>query len=251
MFDILNSYKEEGINMNDTKEKLNTLLNDYQYIFSRNLLVYLEYLIDLKVSAGTTAFISDDDRKKLLQLEVYREIAKFNIYFRALKLANISNESSSYVENGYLNLIRSINKQYYKIFEFDYHNPKNIGHVVLHEIVIDEEERKKEIRRLKNKIENLYDVHNPTSIYIRNFSFLRNQEIELLLKKVKELESRENITPLQEFETKFTEELCRLFLEDYQIEEKELKPIKSDNRLQRRLIKNKPGLIVEKRIHLF
>ena len=238
------------------KEKLYNLLESYKNILSKDVIEYLKYLIELDISAvNDTSSISVDDKKLLLQFDIYREIAKYNIYYRALKLLNIISSKFPY-DTDSISLIAKINTIIIKIFDFDYQNPNNIGTIKLYQTIIDEKERNAEIERIKKRLEFLYDFHNPkiafNHLQNHNFSFLKNEEIDQLNRRINELQHRNPITLKKEFEIEKTKELCELFLDDYGIKEEEFTSLESKNRgLQRSLVVKKPGLVVEKKISLY
>lgn len=238
------------------KEKLYKSLKNYKNILNKDIIEYLKYLIELEISVvNDFNSISVEDKKLLLQFDVYREIAKYNIYYRALQLLKIISSKFPYDSNS-ISIINIVNDIVIKIFEFDYQNPNNIGTIKLYQTVIDEEHRNEEIERIKKRLEFLYDFHNPNIAFNHlqhhNFSFLKNVELDQLNKKINELQQRNPITSKKEFEIEKTKEFCELFLNDYAIKEEEFTPIESKNRrLQRSLVVKKPGLVVEKKISLY
>ena len=197
--------------------------------------------------------VYDDERLEMNEKFDFKIKLIRNKYHR--QLLNIISSKFPY-DSDSISLIAKINTIIIKIFDFDYQNPNNIGTIKLYQTIIDEKERNEEIERIKKRLEFLYDFHNPkvafNHLQNHNFSFLKNEEIDQLNRRINELQHRNPITLKKEFEIEKTKELCELFLDDYGIKEEEFTSLESKNRgLQRSLVVKKPGLVVEKKISLY
>ena len=77
-------YEEDRVK---TKEELLELLTKYKKILNKEMIDYLNSLINLEFSIMRN-YISNIERQALLELEIYRKIAIYNIYNRAINLFN-------------------------------------------------------------------------------------------------------------------------------------------------------------------
>ena len=73
--------KNGNWNKINTREEILELLKKYNRILSGSMIHYLNGLVDLEFSViKDNINVSDDDRKVLSELEVYKRIAMYNIY---------------------------------------------------------------------------------------------------------------------------------------------------------------------------
>ena len=77
-------YEEEKVK---TKEELLELLNKYKVILKNEMIDYLKSLINLEFSIMRN-YINSSERQALSELEIYKNIAIYNIYNRAMNLFN-------------------------------------------------------------------------------------------------------------------------------------------------------------------
>ena len=77
--------KENRLERVRTKEELIELLKGYRGILNKEMVEYLESIINLEFSV-IKPNITDEDRLPLSELDIYREAATYNIYERALSL---------------------------------------------------------------------------------------------------------------------------------------------------------------------
>ena len=76
-----------------SEEELYELLNQYHWILSEEVIAYLELLINLKVSVYEyNPLVSPEMKEFLLELDLYRKIAIYNIYYRTQNLLIKNNE---------------------------------------------------------------------------------------------------------------------------------------------------------------
>lgn len=98
----------------NTREELLELLKEYRGILSNPMQEYLNSLIELEFSV-IRDYIKDEDRDVLSELEVYKKVAIYNIYNRALNLFKMQDMqlSISGNENGFesLDISTSINNK--------------------------------------------------------------------------------------------------------------------------------------------
>ena len=114
------AFKSNNIrNRINTREELVKLLKSYEDILSIQMVDYLKSLIDLEFSVVRDN-ISDKDRVVLSELQIYRRVAMYNIYNRALYLFNKSNIDLVTDDDLALTIYTSIKEKNIKLFDFDY-----------------------------------------------------------------------------------------------------------------------------------
>lgn len=216
------------------KEELIELLKKYKRILSDPILEYLDSLIELEFSV-IREYISDDERKSLSELDIYRRIAIYNIYNRALKLFKDNKirhrVSSMGSEFGELTISVPLgDKRSIKVFDFDYkdfssdgsitfkipseYRTMRIGDVSLFQTLENKELRDAEIKRMMSKLERLYDTHNPYLIQHDLISGPQFQwdtehsfELTKYEKRLAELECKKELDKLDRKEIKITNQI--------------------------------------------
>ena len=79
--------KNGNWNKINTREELLELLKKYNRILSGSMIHYLNDLVDLEFSViKDNINVNEDDKKILSELEIYKRIAMYNIYNRALNI---------------------------------------------------------------------------------------------------------------------------------------------------------------------
>lgn len=164
-----------------TKEQLLELLKKYKGILTETMLDYLNSLINLDFSV-IRDYISDSDRKVLAELDIYKKIAIYNIYNKALNLFNevkmqfnISSNEDSFES---LNVSILWSDRVVELFNFDYgehlgcndkipkgYKTMKIGNVSLYQTLENKELREIELNRILNRLEKLYDQCNLDSYH--------------------------------------------------------------------------------------
>ena len=143
----------EEWNKVSTKEELTEELNGCRNILSPSFIEYLEELINLEYSV-IRPNISDEERKFLGQLSVYKNIAIYNIYTRALNIFNGSNKELGIMDNnrGFEGISVICNAQ--TLFEYNYNKPEDAvcGVINIHQYCHSENKLKQELRRLKKEL---------------------------------------------------------------------------------------------------
>ena len=154
--------------MINSKEELLILLNQYEGILKKNMIEYLNSLIELEFSV-IKDYISESDRKALSELEIYKKIAIYNIYNRALNLFN--SQKGRYniygINHGNkgLKISKTIKGKSIDLFDFDYREiqsnmwntpiPKHfkslyIGDISLFQTIESKELREAELKRIND-----------------------------------------------------------------------------------------------------
>lgn len=255
----------------NTKEELITLLKKYKGILTNPMIEYLNSLIELEFSV-IRENISDCDRIALSELEVYKRIAKYNIYNRALNLFNEQNvpEIQTYSNKAWykgLNVYYLLGEQKIPLFDFNYEEKEldyelktsgfktmNIGTISLYQTLDYKEE-------LINKLKKLcaqqnphrytfipYIVGGPASKWeIDHEGLIRSYEKELV-----KLDSRKELTAEEKKEIEVRTRFFELLLEDYGLTNEDFIEESSKNSgnssLQKTLIKKIPNLTINNNI---
>ncbi len=258
-----------------TKEELLELLKEYRGILSNPMQDYLNSLIELEFSV-IRDYIKDEDREVLSELEVYKKVAIYNIYNRALNLFKKQDMqlSISGNENGFesLDVSTQLNDKNVRLFHFNYSENRSfndkipdeyktmrIGTVNLYQTLESKELREKELNRVMNKLEMLYDAHNPYPAPrkkiggpYQQWSREHSLEIAEYEKLFTELDSKKELTDEDKREIELTNEIYNLLLEDYGLTNESFEEVKSRDKfgfesysnLQKTLVKRQPNLTI-------
>lgn len=228
----------------NTKEQLINILNQYRGILNNSMIEYLESLINLEFSVVRDN-ISDDDRYALSELEVYKRIAMYNIYKRALIIFKKNEDEIKIFGNkegvNGLYLCSSIVNDN-KLFEFDYEEglmffnddlPSDckimtIGNISLFQSVGSKEFREIELEKVNKELIRLNNEKNPSHLSempdtgrLRSggdFPFWANehrQKIEACKRRYELLRAKKELTDKDRKEIEITQKYYKLFLEDY------------------------------------
>ncbi|MEE3342593.1 MAG: hypothetical protein VZS44_00700 [Bacilli bacterium] len=213
--------------MINSKEELLILLNQYEGILKKNMIEYLNSLIELEFSV-IKEYISESDRKALSELEIYKKIAIYNIYNRALNLFN--SQKGRYniygINHGNkgLKISKTIKDKSIDLFDFDYREiqsnkwnttiPKHfkslyIGDISLFQTIESKELREAELKRINDELERLY--REPICLRPRRHS----EKIKQYEKELTQLDSKKELDANDKREIKITKKFQELLLEDY------------------------------------
>lgn len=263
----------------NTREELTKLLKAYRGVLTGPMLNYLNSLIELEFSV-IREYISDSDRKALAELEIYKRIAIYNIYNRALNLLYQRKIKYNFSgnEDGLESLTISVplnDNRSIKVFNFDYkgfhlgggneildeYKTMRIGTISLYQSLESPELREAELNRVMDKLERLYDAHNPYPSRRGvvggprpQWTFKHEQEIEQYEKKFTELDRKKELNDMDKREIEITNQIRNLLLEDYNLTNKsfkeEIKPVfcSENSILQKTLVKRQPNLSITNNI---
>lgn len=262
-----NSVLDSNGNRINTKEELIELLRRYRGILTDSVINYLNSLIELEFSV-VREYISDDDRKSLSELEIYKKIAIYNIYNRALNLFNEMQFEISDTVYG-LRISTSLSDRNISLFDFGYsdflnHKDKipdgyitmQIGTISLYQTIESQELMEAELELVMNKLEKLYNAHNPYPTRPgvaggpwTQWEFAHIQEIEKYEKRFAKLDKLE-LSDNDKREIEITNRICNLLLEDYDLSNKSFEEKKEPvfgpkkTKLQKKLVKRQPNLTI-------
>lgn len=260
----------------NTKEELLQLLKDYKIILNSQVIDYLESLINLDFSV-IKENINDKSKKALSELEIYKRIAIYNIYNRAINIFTQSNMPLIITgnEEGFESLSVSvpIEDRNIKIFDFKYGEQKSlnykipdeyktmkIGSINLYQKIENKELRIQELKRIINKIEMLYGTQNPYQYHPKKvggsyvkWKIERQKEIEKYQKMLDKIDSHNELTEFDIKEIKIMNKAHDLLLEDYGLTNDSFEDdvsitSKRSNNLQKTLIKRQPNITITNNI---
>lgn len=260
----------------NTKEELLQLLKDYKIILNSQVIDYLESLINLDFSV-IKENIDDKSKKALSELEIYKRIAIYNIYNRAINIFTQSNMPLIITGNdeGFESLSISvpIEDRNIKIFDFKYGEQKSlnykipdeyktmkIGSINLYQKIENKELRIQELKRIINKIEMLYGTQNPYQYHPKKvggsyvkWKIERQKEIEKYQKMLDKIDSHNELTEIDIKEIEIMNKAHDLLLEDYGLTNDSFEDdvsitSKRSNNLQKTLIKRQPNITITNNI---
>ena len=258
-----------------TKEELIDLLKKHKEILTNSILDYLNSLVELEFSV-VRENISTEEREILSELELYKKIATYNIYHRALQLLEQQKQPLDIDNNGRLEISVQVENRKVELFSFDYqerislrkdipeeYKSMKIGNVCLYRTLQNQDIREKEINRVLRKLESLYASHNPyphrhSVVGGLDFYWERQhkERIEKLEDKLAELDSKKELTEVDKKEIELTNDIHQLLLADYGLtnedfEERKMTKFTSAeiDRMNKTLVKKLPNLTVVDQIH--
>lgn len=257
-----------------TKEELIDLLKKHKGILTNSILDYLNSLVELEFSV-VRKNISTEEREILSELEIYKKIATYNIYHRALQLLEQQKQPIDIDNNGSLIVSMQLENRRVELFSFDYQNrislrenipdeykTMKIGTVSLYRSLQNEDLREKEINRVLRKLESLHASHNPyptrrgvvggPDVY---WERQHKERVEELEKKLTELESKKELTEVDKKEIELTNDTYQLLLADYELtnedfEERKMPKFTTSevDRMNKTRIKRMPNLTITDQI---
>lgn len=260
----------------NTKEELLQLLKDYKIILNSQVIDYLESLINLDFSV-IRENIDDKSKKALSELEIYKRIAIYNIYNRAINLFTQSNMPLTIAgnEEGFESLSISvpIEDRNIKIFDFKYGEQKSlnykipdeyktmkIGSINLYQKIENKELRIQELKRIVDKIERLYGTQNPYQYHPKKvggsyvkWKIERQKEIEKYQMMLDKIDSHNELTEIDIKEIEIMNKAHDLLLEDYGLTNNSFEDdvsiaSKRSNNLQKTLVKRQPNITIKNNI---
>ena len=255
----------------NTKEELLELLKKYRGILSIPMQDYLNSLIELEFSV-IRDYIKDEDRETLSELEVYKKVAIYNIFNRALNLFKRDDMhlKISYNESGFdsLGVSTQLNDKNLRLFYFDFgehqdwvdkmfgeNKTMKIGRISLFQTLESKELREKELNRIMDKLEKLYD---DSSIYssprkkmsVPYYQWMSHHllEIDEYEKLFTKLDNKKELGDEDKRKIAITNEIYNLLLDDYGLTKESFSEVqnegKSHSNLQKTLVKKQPNLTI-------
>ena len=239
-----------------SKEELKLLLlESYKGILSKEMIEYLDSLIELEFSV-IKDYIALDNREILTELSIFRYASIYNIYNRTIKLIKENKlpleinkfDKPTDVRENSLNLsFVTKSKKRINVFEYDYnyHSPyrnkipeyyynRSLGGITIYQTLESKERIKKEINLILGRLEKLYDKDIPIRTLIEeeligyNTPFENKVKIGLLEKRFTELDSKKDLTEEEKDEIKVTNYASEIILDDMGLKEEDFTTDKED-----------------------
>lgn len=270
-----------------TREELLLDLKTYRGLLADSIINYLNSLIELEFSV-VKDYISDEERKRLSTLEIYHEIAIYNIYNRALNIFQNQDQDLNFTFQRYndkLNINANFIDQNIRLFTFNYQNNQNIlskslfsqqfkkliekenekvGEIILYQTLENKELREIELDMVMENLERLYDDVNPfleqpdvLSGLSSTWFFEHLRQVDYYEKKFEELDNKKELSETEKREIEVTNHIRHLFLEDYGLSNKDFK-VENNNsflkqgtnktNLQKTLVKRTPSLKITTKV---
>ena len=228
----------------EDKEVLKSLLKRYEDTLNKPTLEYLNCLIELEFSVVKDN-ISSTKKENLIELELYRRIAIYNIYNRVLNLLrshedlDIQSNSAGY-EGVYV--FKKLNDDsIVELFNFDYDiNRNRVGEIEFYETREEtEEERNTKINYVKGAIERISHETSHDDKNIEDIQLDRIRRIEHYKRMLSELEKEKVLTDIDRLKIETSKYYLELLLNEFGLTKEDLKDDKVlVKRLPRLTIKN-------------
>lgn len=266
----------------ETKEELLESLEKYKGILSVPMIEYLNSLIELEFSV-VRENIGEQDRDALSELDIYRNVAIYNIYNRAKNLLNEMSDTLKIKgnEDGWeeLSVELPLLNGTVQLYEFDYrsalsinHNvpndyrPSSVGQIWLYQTIEDKEKREEELSRVLTTLNKLYDEKNPYPSRPAvaggprpMWEMQHRQMIRDYEQQWKALEGREMLSDDEKKAIEWTNRVYDKITEDYGLTESDFKEMMKKgipayyelthpNKLEKMMTKEQPGLTIVRKI---
>ena len=257
---IMIRYGFRGIKKVKDEEELRSSLKDYSGILDKDIVRYLDGLIDLNFNV-VREDISDIDRSVLSQLDLYREILIYNVYNRSREMLTNLFESHKIPykiadnENNIegLEVYLKLSRENFEVFDFDYSNGKS--DIVLSKLhAYTKEEKEAEMDKILKELEYLYDKENPYPVPREGvcggpypmWEYEHSKQIEFWQDKFTELDERK-LTDTKKRNIEATRKVYEYLLNDFGLEDSDFEE-KEDPYRGKIYVKSMPGLRIEKNI---
>lgn len=260
---LINSLK------NLTKEGLYEAIHQHKGILSKETVEYLNALMELDQSIIGSKSISEEEMALLMQLELYQDIARYNIYQKALKVAKF------YEKQGIVTICPTDNFQQLKVtgkleiganlpfYQYECRgevDKPNVHSINLYQFKVDPDRREKEKCFISEQLDRLYAEKE----YLERLKKLGAEYYQMIMKKqnkifncekkIDELKKYDSLTPKVIQMIQEQESFCKEVLENYGIGNDDLiensKPLprKHENDFTKRMVKTYPSITVTKNI---
>ena len=264
-----------NFNRVNTKEELLVMLKKYRGILNDSMVSYLNSLIELEFSV-VRDYINVRDRKILAELGIYKSVAIYNIYNRAINLFSDSDIPVKIIGNAEgdegLKISLEIDEEKsIELFGFSYaeresrkfkipngYKTMQIGRIDIYQTLESEKLREKELNRIMDRLEKLYDEQNPYPFFDRVSGFKweieHQDEMWQYEKKVAELDCKKDLTDDEKREIEITNRVHDLILEDYGLRHESFEEFPVHNlsgfqsELQKTFVKKQPNLVITNNI---
>lgn len=238
--------------------ELKEQLESYEGILDPRIIKYFNDLIDLKYSVLREDKIDNKIRKVLLNLGIYTDIRRFNIYEGAMKIfkGNENKYKLKIVSKGIFKddiVVKGVIDN--KTFDIWQYYPGTSVHrdsVCLYNVEKDDEVYKNKTSEIENKINMIIDSASDDLNRIKCMSYIKKMKQKETLEKQKEkLIERKDLCDDDKYAAEVMNYYTNLFINEYGIDamtENDKKIYCSQDKLpEKEFIKEYPDTIVKKR----
>ena len=236
-----------------TKEEMIEDLKGYQAFLNSYYYDYFRSLIELQFSIFNKN-ISDEEKKRLSELDIYREIAKYNIYNQAIDLVKDENASLNGNEKKNEGLTIYVNDS--RVFDFNYrarvydakaiegYKRSDVGTISLFQTLDSRPSFEEEVSKLKKKIQEEEMTVCPSNIDYLTWKTNHEERLNNLKMELDDLLDDSNYIEDQK-RYAACNRICDKFIDLYGISEEEFdsESIDSDSNCKKR-IKKIPGIVL-------
>ena len=220
-----------------TQEELKSKLSSYKKVINEGLYEYLDDLVNLEYSVVRN-YITEEQRKALSELDIYKQIATYNIYNRALNIAKGRKRLTLSEGINNLSICVKIENGEDEIFKFhrqslpigvnvpEEYKTLKIGEITFYKRVEGVEQRLKELYNTLEELIYLYDKKNPYhsdgTRYggpASRWAFNHMDEIKGMEKKYERLDAKKTLTDKEQKIIADTERYRKELLNDYLLQD--------------------------------
>lgn len=261
-----------------TRKKLMEELKAYNGILSDFIMKYLTSLINLEFSAIRGENITEAQRKILSGIDIYKDIAIYNICARANKIFYSQRESGNFVSSNFPNEVSygiklsgnykfgpTTNLFWYKNAETPCeYKTVQIGKIYLFQTIWSEEKRILEMDRISKEIIELHKEYEACDRQYRK-KYIIPSSIKKYESILSELTNRHHPSETQEKIMEITSRIHNLFMDDYGLSENDFEEIhpeikcsltgdefmqkyKQTSEMEKVLVKKYPNLVIERNV---
>lgn len=217
------------INKVKTRVELLELLKQYRWILSNEVAEYFESLIDLESSVIAEPSSFKNKKNVLGELDIYKQIAVYNIYNKALNMFESEDENEFNIYNneaGYEGLSVYKKDRGFPLYDFEYGSciSGEIADIYLFRTIGSKEKRNAEIDRILEELEYLYRETNPYPSYPERYggpssmwAMQHADKIKSLEKRLEELDSKKELSNEDLEEIRITNEYRQKILDNYKL----------------------------------
>ena len=240
------------------RDYLTYLLDKSKLVLNKEMIEYLDSIINLEFSVVKDGIISDEQRNIISILDVYRESARYNIYQRAITLLkNKDNdlqidviEKTKSILNIYKNHLvcrQNIFEYNYGPYDFNDTTKNFIGQITLYNAFYDKEYCEEKMMILLNDYDSLMREKDLINKYSHlnlscNTCLTREDDLGFINKRIKDIEKDFNkidkgLTDDDKKILELANDCYNLIMEDYGLSKEDL-----NNKI---LVKKIPGLSIK------
>lgn len=237
------------------KLELKHELNNCSKLLSSSLVDYLDSLIELEISV-LRDYITDEDKEFLRQLSLYKNIEIYNIYNRALQILKTFSDIDIYEYNTGIKATIRKNEAIIPVYTFDFFKP--VYSIHLQEYIHDDNDSLKEKTYILNCLKRLNDLREKMlksdNLQKNTFLYEYDRKIESLSIRCRILSNVRSFTDSQKKIVDLTNTCSSMFYEEYGLSdsdfkvEKHIYPNDGITLFEKKLIKQKPGVVINNSI---